>query len=123
MKNATVLVLHLKYESPLFGTEAFVATVASVPVLVSTNTGIASFLQSIGKAEPIVWDNENITRDAVIWKDRLVQKITSPEKSKLAARELRKALLLGARISSTHLDFIKTVTGKIKSDDMIYHKK
>ena len=114
LKTASVLVLPLKYDSPLFGTEALVAIAAGVPVLVSRNTGIASFLQSIGEAEPIIWDNEDVTKDAQIWKDRLVQKIIDPEKARLTARELRKSLLLGAKISSTHLEFIKTITGKIK---------
>ena len=62
LKRATVLILPLKSESSLFGTEALVAMAAGVPVLVSRNSGIASYLHSKSLSEPIVWDHEGTAK-------------------------------------------------------------
>ena len=111
LKRATVLILPLKSESSLFGTEALVAMAAGVPVLVSRNSGIASYLHSKSLSEPIVWDHEGTAKDVETWKERLIQKIVNPHEALGATKELRKMLLLDTNIASTHLDFIQTVTG------------
>ena len=111
LKRATVLILPLKPESPLFGTEALVAMAAGVPILVSRNSGIASYLHSKSLSEPIVWDHKGTAKDVETWKERLIQKIVNPNEALGTTRELRKMLLLDTDIASTHLDFIQTVAG------------
>ena len=111
LKRATVLLLPLRPESPLFGTEALVAMAAGVPILVSRNSGIVSYIHSKSLSEPIVWDHEGTTKDVETWKERLIQKIINPHEALCTTRELKKMLLLDTNIASTHLDFIQTVAG------------
>ena len=88
------------------------AIAAGIPVLVSKNSGITSFLQRIGEQDPIVWDTGKFANDVNIWKERLIEKLCDQTKAESQARELRKALLLGAAIASTHVDFTKSICGK-----------
>ena len=113
MRTATVLVFPSQPRSPVFGTEVMVAMAAGVPVLVSRSSGVASFLHSVGESEPIVWDGQGFPEDVENWKQRLLEKITNREQSQTVAAELRKILLLGARIPATHLSFMKYITGKV----------
>ena len=112
LKRAAVLMSPLKQESSQFGIDALIAMAASVPVLVSRNSGIASFLQAAGMAEPIVWDNKGFSNDVNVWKERLIQKITNPEEARNITKELRTMLLLDTQIASTHLNFVKYMTGR-----------
>ena len=113
MRTVTVSVFPSQSRSPVFGTEALVAMAAGVPVLVSGGSGVASFLHSVGESEPIVWDGQGFTDDVETWKQRLLEKITNREQAQTVAAELRKILLLGAKIPATHLSFLKYVTGKV----------
>ena len=119
LKRATVLILPLKPESSLFSTEALVAMAAGVPILVSGNSGIASYLHSKSLSEPIVWDHEGTTKDVETWKERLIQKIINPHEALSTATELRKMLLMDTNIASTHMDFIQTVAGMFSVHCMI----
>ena len=111
LRRATILILPLKPESSLYGTEALVAMAAGVPVLVSRNSGIASFLHRTALTEPVVWDNEGFTKDIKTWKERLIQKITSPKQAQKMATELRQLLLLDTNIASSHLNFSRIIMG------------
>ena len=111
MRRATVLILPLKSQFSLFGTETLVAMAAGVPVLVSRNSGIASFLHRTGLIESIVWDNEGFEKDVDNWKTRLIEYITNPKETLNIAKELRKMLLLNTNIASTHFNFGRTITG------------
>ena len=112
LKRACVFVLPLKRPNVQFGSEALVAIAAGIPVLLSRNSGIASFLQSIGEQDPIVWDTGKFANDVNIWKERLIEKLCDQTKAESQTRELRKALLLGATIASTHVEFTKIICGK-----------
>ena len=112
LKRACAFVLPLKRPNVQFGSETLVAIAAGVPVLVSEKSGIASFLQGIGEQEPIVWDTGKFTNDVNTWKERLIEILCDQTKAESQARELRKALLLGATIASTHVDFTKIICGK-----------
>ena len=112
LRGASAFVLPLKRPNVQFGSEALIAIAAGIPVLVSKNSGIASFLQSIGEQEPIVWDTGKFASDVNIWKERLIEMLCDQTKAESQARELRKALLLGATIASTHVDFSKIICGK-----------
>ena len=112
LKRACVFVLPLKRPNVQFGSEALVAIAAGIPVLVSKSSGIATFLQSIGEQDPIVWDTGKFANDVSIWMERLTEKLCDQTKAESQARELRKALLLGATIACTHVEFTKIVCGK-----------
>ena len=113
MRSATVSLYPTQPRSPVFGTEVLASMAAGVPVLVSRSSGVASFLQSVGESEPIVWDGQGFTDDVETWKQRLLEKITNREQEQTVAAELRKILLLGAKIPATHLSFMKFITGKV----------
>ena len=112
LRRATLLILPVKPDCSTFGTEALIAVAAGIPILVSSSSGIASYLQNKGFSEPIVWDNEGLTKNLNIWKERLIQKITNPEEAQTMAKELRRMLLLDTQIACTHLNFIREVFGK-----------
>ena len=112
LKRGTLLILPLKPNSSLYGLEALVAMASGVPILTSRSAGIAAFLQSIGMPEPIVFDDKSMAENVTTWKERMVYKLTNPEETQRTAAELRKMLLLDTRIASTHLEAVKTVTGK-----------
>ena len=113
LKRGTLLVLPLKSESSLYGVEALVAMASGIPVLVSRNSGMASFLQRLGEEEPIVCDNEGLQKNIIVWKERMIHKITNPDQAQRSATELRRKLVLDTRIAETHLEFLGTVAGKI----------
>ena len=56
MKRTAVMLLPLKPDSPLFGVEALMAAYSEVPILVSSNSGIASLMKSMGEGEAIVYN-------------------------------------------------------------------
>ena len=99
------------YDSTLFGVEALIAIAAGEPVLVSINSGVASFLQSKSLDEPVVWDNEGFSQDAEIWTERLIQMITNPKDAYCVAQELRRLILLDDSIASSHLGFLNAIAG------------
>ena len=115
IRSATVSLFPTQPRSPIFGTEVLVAMAAGVPVLVSRSSGVASFLHSVGESEPIVWDGQGFIEDVETWKQRLLEKITNRQQAQTVAAELRKILLLGAKIPATHLSFMKFITGKVYS--------
>ena len=104
MRKSNVFLLPLKKGSPLFGTETLSAVAAGVPVLVSKNSGMASLLEdaSIVK-EP----------NAKSWREGILQKLLNPEDSQREAKRLREQLLKNTSIVQTHLDFARTIVGKI----------
>ena len=112
LKKGTLLILPLKPDSSIFGVEALVAMASGVPILVSSISGVASFLQGMGMDEPIVNDDGGFSKDVQAWKERLINKVTNPEEAQNIAAKLRKMLLLDTRIATTHLDFIQTITSK-----------
>ena len=115
IRSATVSLFPTQPRSPIFGTEVLGAMAAGVPVLVSRSSGVASFLHSVGESEPIVWDGQVFIEDVETWKQRLLEKLTNREQAQTVAAELRKILLLGAKIPATHLSFMKFITGKVYS--------
>ena len=66
LRRATLLILPVKPDCSAFGTEALIAVAAGIPILVSSSSGIASYLQNKGFSEPIVWDNEGLTKNVNI---------------------------------------------------------
>ena len=114
MRKSNLLLLPLKQDSPLFGTEALAAIAAGVPVLVSKDSGLASLLSTIMADEPVVYKKE-FEASTETWKDRIIQKLRNPEEAQLGANRLQKQLLLDTSIAQTHLDFINTVAGTFRS--------
>ena len=110
MRKSNLFLLPLKSNSPLFGTEALAAIAAGVPVLVSRNSGIASLLRKMQHDESVVYKNESEV-NTKIWKDRIIQKLTKPDRAQQRANTLREQLLLDTSIAQTHLDFINAIAG------------
>ena len=112
LRKSNLFILPLKPDSPLFGTEALSAVAGGVPILVSQNSGIASHLEAILQSGSIVQES-SLESHETTWKDRIVQKLVKPNEAKRAANTLREQLLLDTSIAQTHLDFLRTVAGKM----------
>ena len=111
-RKSNLMILPLKPGSPIFGTEALPAIAAGVPVLVSNQSGIASLLETIYQVESILRES-TLDSDTETWKEGILQKLLRPEDSQRKADRMREQLLLDTSIAQTHLDFIRTVVGKI----------
>ena len=111
MRRTAVMLLPLQPDSPLFGVEALMAAYSGVPILVASNSGIASLMNSIGEGEAIVHDTTG--NDSRLWSGRIIQKISNSVEAQNLAKSLRKTLLLDTSIAALHLEFIRLVTGKI----------
>ena len=111
-RKSNLTILPLKPGSPLFGSETLAAIAAGVPVLVSSQSGIASVLE-------IMCQDESIAKESILhpdvntWKEGILQKLLRPEDSQQRANRLREDLLLDTHIAQTHLHFIGTIVGKI----------
>ena len=113
LRKSNLFILPLKPTSSIFGTEALSAVAAGVPILVSQDSGIASLLEAMVQTGSILQESSLEAREKT-WRDGIIQKIVKPHESKRAANTLREQLLLDTSIAQTHLDFIKTVTGKVQ---------
>ena len=114
MRRTTVMLLPLKADSPLFGVEALLAAYSGVPILVASNSGIASLMSSIGEGEAIVHDvTGNLWNDSRVWSKRIIQKISDPAEAQKCAQSLRTTLILDTSIATSHLEFIRLVTGEL----------
>ena len=114
LRRSNLFLFPLKSNSPLFGTEALAAIAAGVPVLVSEHSGIASVLEILAQSDCMVQE-PGLIADPNTWKEAIIQKLVKPEESQRAANILREQLLLDTTIAQSHLDFIKTITGKMES--------
>ena len=112
------MILPLKPDSPLFGSESLSAIAAGVPVLVSSHSGIASLLETMYEGESII-RKSSTDSDINVWKDGILWRLLQPEDSQRTANRLRERFLLDTGIAQTHLDFIGTVGGKIYQSNII----
>ena len=114
MKRATVVILPLKGDNPVFGTETLNALAAGIPILVSKNSGIASFLYDKGLQDgSVVWDGEGPKKNVEEWKKKLIRTITNQEEALRLAESVRKLLHLDVKTEGTHKAFVEyIVTGK-----------
>ena len=111
LRKSNLMILPLKPDSPLFGSEALSAIAAGVPVLVSSHSGIAALLGMICQDESVVKESV-LQPDVNMWKDGILQKLLRPEDSQRMADRLKDELLLDTSIAQTHLDFTGTIVGK-----------
>ena len=95
-----------------YGVVVLYAIAANVPILVSANSGIASTIQKKGLTEPKVWDNKGSCKNTEEWKQRIIQKITDPQKASLMPMETRKAFAECEDTTDAHMNFIKYVVGR-----------
>ena len=115
INRAAVVVLPLKQDTTLFGTETLNALAAGVPVLVSKNSGLASLLEDKGMLEPVVWDIDEFSKDKDKWKERLIQKITNPEEAQNLAKELKEVLKVDTKTVATLRNFVAHIISKFIS--------
>ena len=111
LRKSNLMILPLKPDSPLFGSEALSAIAAGVPVLVSSHSGIPGLLGMICQDESVVKESV-LQPDVNMWKDGILQKLLRPEDSQRMADRLKDELLLDTSIAQTHLDFTGTIVGK-----------
>ena len=71
LRKSNLFLLPLKSDSPLFGTEALAAIAASVPVLVSRDSGLVSLLDTMMEDESIVGKNQ-MKVDGQSWKEHII---------------------------------------------------
>ena len=113
----------LKFQSPLFGTEALMAAYAGVPILVSENSGITSLLEKTQALDPIVTGTTgNFENDVTKWTERVIPKLYKPLESHEQAEELRKKLLVDCHIAASQLQFVRHITGNLNSHLFHYMK-
>ena len=110
------MLLPLKVESSSFGIEALMAAYGGVPILVSSNSGLAFLMESLGEGEAIVYRTTgSLRKDATTWSEQIIQKIRDPEQAQKLAKSLRGTFLLDTNISASHIEFVKIITGTFKS--------
>ena len=112
MRKSNLMILPLKPGSPIFGTELLSAIAAGVPVLVSNHSGMKALLETIYQVDSIILET-TMNSDTETWKEGILQKLLRPEDSQRKADRMREQLLLDTSIGQTHLDFIRTLLGKI----------
>ena len=106
------MLLPLKPDSSLFGVEALMAAYSGVPILVSSNSGIASVMNSTGEGEAVVYNTTGtLQNDSKVWSEKIYQKISDPQRALNLAESLRGSLLLDTSIAASHVEFIKIITG------------
>ena len=114
MRESNLMILPLKSCTPVFGCVALAAIAAAVPVLISNYSGVAFLPEGMCQPEYEVHGSKS-NFDSETWRDKIIQKLLRPEDSRLKATRLREQLLLDTSIAQTHLDFIRTIAGKILS--------
>ena len=112
MEDTSVLLLPLKQDSALFGTEALCAAAAGVPILVSCHSGMASLLQAMGETKSVLRDYGGLDADLPLWNVRIIEKLSKPEAAHQEAIAIRTKLLHDTSMAASHLQFIGTITGK-----------
>ena len=117
LSRCAVFVFPQKPQSYGYGTQVLYAITANLPILVSARSGVAATQQKRGLTESAVWDNRESSKNIDDWKQRIIQKITNPQKASLMALETRKVFDENEIIIDTHLDFIKYVVGTYFKDN------
>ena len=111
LKRASLCVQPLMCESSLFGVESLMAAYAGVPVLVSSNSGLADLLREIPVLDSTL-DVKGVSQDMQCWEDKIFQKIMNAKESEEEANAIRKNLLLDTSIEESHNKFVAIMTGK-----------
>ena len=112
MRQTSVLLLPLIPGSPLFGTEALSAAAAGTSILVSSNSGMASLLHHLDEVKSVIHNKGALNADAQLWNVRITEKLTKPKDAQQEAENIRAKLIQDTTIASSHLDFIRIITGK-----------
>ena len=113
MRQTSLLLLPLIPESPLFGIEALSAVATGTPILVSSNSGMASLLQELDEVKSIIHNKGIPNADAQLWNVRITEKLTKPDDAQKEAENIRAMLIQDTSIASSHLEFIRIVTGLV----------
>ena len=112
MRDSNLMILPLKPGTHVFDCVALSAIAAAVPLLVSTYPVIAPLSEGICQYEYTIHESK-LDFDSERWTEIIIEKILRPEDSQLKATKMREQLLLDTSVTQTHLDFIKTIVGKI----------
>ena len=106
IKKSDLFLFPLEASSSLFSEEAMSVIASGVPVLVSSNSGVGSFLLGKNKNDSVVQQ-----MDEKLWTDRILEKINDRGTSQGNANDLRENLLLDTTVESYHQDFAQMICG------------
>ena len=112
LQRASLAIVPLKHSANILGLEALLAAYASVPVLASTNSGLAVILDEYHHLKSIVDDTTgNLETDIDKWYGNICRKILKPMEARKEANEIRTKVLMDTTIALSHIKFIETITG------------
>ena len=108
---SSVCILPFKHSATVFGIEGLWAAFAGVPVLVSCNTGIARFLQSLNTSESLIKQHADLHEGERLWTAEIQRKICNPDTARGRAKNLQQKCLYDTSIAYSHLELIRTILG------------
>ena len=106
LKKSDLFLFPLQESSSLFGEEALSAIASGVPVLVSSHSGVGSYLLEMDEKDSVVQQ-----MDEKLWTKRILQKINDRGTSQGKVKDLRERLLLDTTMASIHQNFVKMICG------------
>ena len=101
-RKSDLFLFPLQELSSLFGEEALAAIASGVPVLVSSHSGVGSFLLEMNEKGSVV-----DSMDERLWAERIIEKIKNP----YDINDLKERLLLDTRIAFIHQEFTTVICG------------
>ena len=106
LRRSNLILLPLKPKASEFGTEVLVAVAAGIPVLVSHYSGFASLLQTMAADQDAVVSQSDVDS----WKSSIADSILEERRTRSKIAWLRKHLPMESSITSTHLEFMSTIS-------------
>ena len=106
LRRSSLILLPLKKKSLDFGTEVLVAVAAGVPILVSHYSGFASLLETMAADSDTVVSKSDVDS----WKSSIADSILEEKQARSKTAWLRKHLPMESSITSTHLEFMSTIS-------------
>ena len=106
LRRSNLILLPLKPKASEFGTEVLMAVAAGIPVLVSHYSGFASLLQTMAADQDAVVSQSDVDS----WKSSIADSILEERRTRSKIAWLRKHLPMESSITSTHLEFMSTIS-------------
>ncbi len=117
LQRASLAIVPLKSSANILGLEALFAAYASVPVLASSNAGLAFILDEYHHLRSIVDDPPG---NQERWAGSICQKILQPKEARKEANKIRLKILMNTTMALSHIKFIETITGKTMETLLIF---
>ena len=108
---SSVCILPFRPYSTVYGIEGIWAAYAGTPLLVSSNTGLADFLQTLQINEPLIQQHGDLEEGQMLWNDEIKQRICHPVTARENASIVQQKCLFDISIARSHLELIRTILG------------